>query len=255
MPINLNEDPSVQTVQVAVAEGEGQNIELLESANAASIIGRFISGFANAQGGSIFVGIRETSRTITGCDYPRALAVSERGRDGCDPLPHVDIDRVDMPNGHAILVIRVRQHPTVVVSQAGPFIRVGEQTRAMTREEIEAKLPRTPEGKIDQARIAELIEANSSRVVEVHEETIAVQKRLIKVQNENREAHSLWGQRYGFALGGLFGLVVGVPASYTANHFRLLPGFASPSISKEDLDSAIQRAVSPPPKPEAPSID
>lgn len=140
MPINLNQLPTEQTVQIALQEGEGQQIELMQSVAASSHLGRIMSSFANATGGAIFIGIKEHPRTVVGCDYQRVNSIFSHATDHSSPAPIAAMHRIEMPQGDVAVVI-VQPHNGVVFSQAGAFIREGATTRIMTAEELQARLP------------------------------------------------------------------------------------------------------------------
>ena len=59
MALDLTAIPSEAAVRQAIQAGEGPQVELTANVPSAHDIGRLISGFANASGGLIIVGVRK----------------------------------------------------------------------------------------------------------------------------------------------------------------------------------------------------
>lgn len=115
---------------VVAAEGEGQHIELKEGA---SRIEREFVAFANASGGSVFVGIRDDG-TIVGTDTSnrRKSAVMDMAHN-CDPAVEVELIEHE---GKVLEIAIAEGQNKPYRCKDGFFVRVGPSTQKLRRDEI-----------------------------------------------------------------------------------------------------------------------
>jgi hypothetical protein len=137
MPFNLNAIPDEQNVREAIQLGEGPQIELREKISSALDLGKLVSGFANATGGWIIIGVREPN-TIVGTETARLGQFFDRVNDRIQPAQNLMMYPVTL-DGRPVRVVVVKPSQVLVVTDAGAFIRDGEHTRAMSADEIRAR--------------------------------------------------------------------------------------------------------------------
>jgi hypothetical protein len=196
----LFNDVTERDIDGFLQAGEGLQIEFKETLPSILDLAKNVSAFANAQGGVLLVGVRETKPQIvySGQDQAAAQVFDSVGK-RVRPLPALQMHMVNY-RGAIVPVIVVKPHPNgVVVSDAGAFVRVGDQNRPMTPNEIAAKLPPAQ----DDVTNKHLAEGLAS-----------VSKTLAEVQDELRQSQSLIAQAPGLGIGFVLGIVASVIASY-----------------------------------------
>ncbi len=117
-------------LKLILAEGEGQKIELKERI---SRLGREIVGFANASGGSIFLGVGDQGQLV-GIDVTNELKsrIQDIAR-SCDPSLTVSLRR----HGNKVLEIGVEEGLNKPYQCGdGFFLRNGPNTQKLRRDEI-----------------------------------------------------------------------------------------------------------------------
>jgi len=159
MPFNLNAMPDEQNVLEAIQSGEGQQIELRERINSALDLGKLVSGFANANGGWVIVGVREPA-TIVETDTVRLGQFFDNVSDRVRPAQNLMMYPVTL-DGKEVRVVVVKPSPVLVMTDAGAFVREGDRTRVMLVEEIHAKsvppaAPQAPQPEDSAVSIARL---------------------------------------------------------------------------------------------------
>lgn len=180
--------------------GEGQQIEFKETLPSILDLAKNVAALANAQGGVIIVGARESKPQIAygGHDSRVDQFFDDLGK-RIRPCPEIRMHRVNY-RGAIVPVIVVKPHPAeVVVSDAGAFIRDGEKNRPMTAIEIQAKLP-TTDDPLTKQHFAEGI--------------ASVSKALADVQEQFQYSQTVRGQLQTYFIGFVLGIVASVIASF-----------------------------------------
>lgn len=101
-----------------------------------------ITGFANADGGMILMGIEEPDRVV-GVNVSRWRRMVNDAVSQIEPRPEVFVQELSYGR-KTIGVIHVSKSDKVVIANDGAFIRAGAMTKAMTRSELSAKLSSPP---------------------------------------------------------------------------------------------------------------
>lgn len=110
--------------------------ELKKENHPASTIRRYVSGFANSDGGIVIVGIDATQWNVTGCSAPGGGDLAEWASRCLTPIaPHLSppprIQVVSHTNGNVLIIATYRSHSLVPVVESGRlvhYLRLGEQT-------------------------------------------------------------------------------------------------------------------------------
>lgn len=201
----------------ALNQGEGQQIEFKSTIPSILDLGRLISGFANASGGWIIVGIDDRPPpVILGCDWQQLSNLFDRVNQRITPPQSVTLHRVDMAQSRPVGVIVVKPSSQLVVTDAGAFKRAGERTLPFNEKEIKDVSRPTPAPQPD---YLQAIARMSGSIEELLEAQHTTKEEVAQLRGELQYAQSWKGQLPAWAVG--FGL--GIIASYTANHFVLLP--------------------------------
>jgi Putative DNA-binding domain len=226
----VNGHPSIPTpasVQQLIAQGEGPRLELKESTPSVLALGQLISALANADGGTILVGVREPN-VIVGCNFHNLSQVFDRASANLRPTPASYLHQVTV-NGRDVGVIQVPRSPQLVVSAAGAYIREGAASRALAPAEIQAKLGQA--GAPNQDVIATAIAAIT--------ETVSALRQDLK------RSQSIKGQLPSILIGFLLGILASVIASFIFEAIRNTGGNAGvrPAASVDNSEPLSIKAL------------
>ena len=139
MAIDLTTIPSEAAVRQAILSGEGPQAELKPNVPTAQDVARLVSGFANASGGLIVVGVRKFPFAAIGVDWQQLKCVFAEVCQRVRPAQDLILDQVSIDE-RIVGVIRVKPSAALVTSEAGAFIRVGDRTEVMRTQQMEARL-------------------------------------------------------------------------------------------------------------------
>lgn len=121
--------PDEATLRIVAAEGEGQKVEFKLKASG---LAREMMAFANASGGSIFLGIGDDG-TIPGVeDSNRLRSEIQAAANTCDPRVAVRI----VPRGPCVEVLVPEGTDKPYRCSEGFFLRIGPNSQQLTRDEI-----------------------------------------------------------------------------------------------------------------------
>jgi predicted HTH transcriptional regulator len=202
--------PDANYVQQLLQQGEGQHLIFIEKVPSYLRLGQSISALANAQGGTILVGVRAAAPQIVGVQWPQLIHVWDRAIALLNNVPNPTLHQVSIGNQH-VGVITVPQSPAVIASAGGAYIREAGATRQMTQAEIAAKMaPVQPDQAV--AVLSAAVATNTTTIVELRDE-------LVQVRTELAHARSFMGQLPGHAIAFVMGCVTGVIGNYL---FKLL---------------------------------
>ena len=195
--------PTAQYVQALIAQGEGAGVIFLENVPSFLGLGQAISALANANGGTILIGVRPTQPFIVGVSWPSLSLIFDRAIALLNQVPNPTLHQVTVNSRH-VGVLFVPAYPTVVATAGGAFIRDGQITRQMTQAEIAAKAA-PPGAQPEIAVLAAAIVSNTTTIVELRKEVA--------------HAQSFAGQWKMLLISFFIGCVTGVIGNYL---FKLL---------------------------------
>jgi predicted HTH transcriptional regulator len=157
MSIDLNRLPDMSVVMYAINQGEGQQIEFKAVIPSALEVAKEISGFANASGGWLIVGVRERAPAmIVGCDWNKLAQVYEQAIQRLTNASNVKLHHVDMHQKSPVGVIVVKPSKELVVTDAGAFVRQADKTVPMQKEQVLARMHEQPQGGRDEQSASDI---------------------------------------------------------------------------------------------------
>src|SRR5262249_30045805 len=112
--IDLNLIPTEQTVLGLIREPEGQQLEFKKAIPSYLQLATLISGFANADGGILLVGVDEATKTIVGCDWVAMQRVFDKATEHLKAVPNLLMHQVSV-QGKVVGYLRVPKSPTLIV--------------------------------------------------------------------------------------------------------------------------------------------
>ena len=177
-------------IREIVTQGETSNVEFKTRIVQPQILSRNISAFANANGGTILVGIDER-HGIVGCNAQQLRQELEAAQCSTKGTIDTSLEFVHV-DGKDVEVISVTEAHGLVSSMGGVFIRRGSAVLAMTPQEIEKRI--SPE----ESPIGRLTEM-------VTEQT----KRIEELQDEIRKGNSWQSKAMEYIIGGQVGASIG----------------------------------------------
>lgn len=182
-----------------MSHGENQNVEFLRADVSPIIIAKVVSAFANTGGGTILLGVSNSS-TIDGVNPDAARSKIEKA---LGMLSSSDVVSFDIKQARIVLnvaVIRVEKSNQIVFCDSGAYIRSGENIRVMHQEEIRS-LVGSSSGSID--ALSGVLEKQTS-MIEALETTIS------SLKSEVAEGNSLKSNIKDHSIGGIVGVAVGI---------------------------------------------
>jgi predicted HTH transcriptional regulator len=182
-----------------MSHGENQNVEFLRADVSPLIIAKVVSAFANTDGGTILLGVSNSS-TIDCVDPDVARSKIEKA---LGMLSSSDVVSFDIKQTRIVLnvaVIRVEKSDQIVFCDSGAYIRSGENIRVMHQGEI-ISLVGSSSGSID--ALSGVLE-KQTLMIETLEKTIS------SLKSEVAEGNSLTSKIKDHAIGGIVGVVVGI---------------------------------------------
>ncbi|ADG66195.1 AAA-4 family protein [Planctopirus limnophila DSM 3776] len=182
--------PYEQSLLALIRKGESVELELKTTVPSPTALAQLISGFANASGGTIIIGVQEPD-TVVGCDWQTVSRAFERAQQQLNPVPDCYLHQATI-SGKIVGVLNIAKSSKPVVSSGGAFVREGDRTRPITAPEIEQRLA-TP-GAIDTSAISKALADNTATIERL---TAAISR-----------AQSLHGQWLGYAIGFVLGILL-----------------------------------------------
>lgn len=184
-------------------EAESQHLEFKAVVPSPEVLARHMAAFANADGGTIALGIDEGRTAITPVSRARALNHYERARRLLSPEPHTELYQLDSLRGNVMCI-------DVAPSETGPVVvggvilrRDGAQIRPASAGELRPMLTGEPSG----SATSEAVVRREDRIAEILAEQSA---KLEEIQQNQLEARS-WSSRLpDIVISGIVGAVLGV---------------------------------------------
>lgn len=182
-----------------MAGGESQYVEFLRAEVSPLVIAKVISAFANADGGTILLGARDSS-TIDGVDPDSARSKITKA---LGMLSRSDIASFEVKQTRIVLnvaVIEVEKSDQIVFCDSGAYIRSDKNIRVMQQEQIRSLIG-SSSGSIE--ALSGVLE-KQTLMIESLEKTIG------SLKSEVAEGNSLKSKIKDHSIGGFVGVVVGV---------------------------------------------
>ncbi|MEW6745346.1 MAG: ATP-binding protein [Planctomycetota bacterium] len=129
---------ALTTVRRLVASGESETEELKRSTGELREAAPALCEFLNQRGGVVVLGVAPDGKIVGQEANDGTLRDVMAALRDIDPTPQVDIRRLDLGNGRALIVMRATAGSAAPYTYDGrAFIRAGNTTRRMKREEYE----------------------------------------------------------------------------------------------------------------------
>ena len=116
-------------IRIVCAEGEGQKVEFKAKSTA---LAKEIVAFANASGGSVFLGISDDGEIVGIEDTNRLRSKIQDAATGCDPRIPIRI----VPQGKVMEIVVPEGIDKPYRCKNGFFLRVGPNSQQLNRDEV-----------------------------------------------------------------------------------------------------------------------
>jgi len=124
----------ISDIHDLLAQGENERLEFKVGLRESGELAKLIGAFANSDGGTIVIGVREPAEVI-GTDVKRIRQLYERAIEKLEPKPHTSFASIDV-SGKEIVVIEVDKANSLVFAENGAYARVGAATQPMTAHNV-----------------------------------------------------------------------------------------------------------------------
>lgn len=122
----MNQPPQIDVI---LQEGEGYLVEFKESP---VHLERDICAFANASGGTIYIGLSDRGNIKPQTLTNRLKAQLHQAAQACDPPPHIDVEQLG-----PLIVLKIHESSNKPVRASnGFYLRVGATSQKLTRDHI-----------------------------------------------------------------------------------------------------------------------
>ena len=177
--------------------GESEVLELKTSVREPQVLSRLIGSFANAQGGKIVIGVKE-SPEVVGVDEALIRRVYEAALKRLVPQPKANLSFLEA-DGKSVAIVEVERSPEIILSEGSAFVRTGSMTQPMAWSQMRRQLPAQPSPSTIES-LTKAIERQSKMIEEMH-----VQIR------EGNTWQARWKERgVGFGLGVLASVIASI---------------------------------------------
>ncbi|WP_321791861.1 ATP-binding protein [Caballeronia sp. J97] len=185
------------------AAGESETVELKTLFRDPSALARMIASFANTEGGTIVVGVREPT-TILGIDEARFRRQYDAACELLEPRPsNLTIAFPVVGNGLKIAIVKVAKSSTLILAQGGAYVRQGTSMRPMAWPSMLTRVP-SPGGAATSETLAKAVEKLSGQL----ENAGVEQEKLMSALDKASDPGVRRTERfYGFCFGILASLV------------------------------------------------
>jgi predicted HTH transcriptional regulator len=182
-----------EIVRALILQGEGPAVEFKATLRDSGALARLISGFGNAEGGVLLVGV-EDGGLVVGADIDHVSRVFQLALARMVNAPRVDLEAVEL-YGRRVAVITVGKSDRLVVASEGVYSRVGSQTTPLPAERIASALSR--HGAIAASEASPIAEA-------IHGLTTTVED----LRRRIAEANSWRAHLQQYLVGGVVGAII-----------------------------------------------
>lgn len=182
-----------------ISHGESQTVEFLTADVSPLVIAKFISAFANTDGGIILLGVKD-SETIEGiASGPATLKIADvLGMISSNDVVTFEIKQVRI--SLEILVIKVEKSEQLVFCDSGAYIRAGEKIKVMPQDKISSRIS-SSENSVES--ISQAL-AKQAQIIETFEKTIS------ELKSEVSNGNSFKSKIKDHFIGGVFGVISGI---------------------------------------------
>jgi ATP-dependent DNA helicase RecG len=191
----------ISDLQGLLAQGENESLEFKVGLSEPGESAKLIGAFANSDGGTIVIGVREPAEII-GTDVKRIRQLYERAVERLEPKPHTSFASIDV-SGKDVAVIEVDKANGLVLAESGAYARAGAAIQPMTARDISQALTRAQAHHPDQ--LAVLARAIAEQTKRIEDLSTALMK-----------AHNWRGKVIDYVIGGAVGAVLGYLLSLLA---------------------------------------
>jgi predicted HTH transcriptional regulator len=148
-------------------QGEGPRLEFKVATPLPESLSRLISGFANAEGGTVIVGIREPN-VVAGTDidrFNRLVPLATKRLHGEVQVDH----HVIQLNGKPLGIIDVQRSKVPVASPEGYFRRVGDREEPLGARQLVERMSELPDHGAAITSLSETISSQSTEFAKLQE--------------------------------------------------------------------------------------
>lgn len=133
------------TLEVMVSRKEGQYYDVKSAQKKPSDLSDIVSAYANAEGGTVVIGISDKTRRVEGVNAQGEEKINNflnLPKDCCIPMPEYRHEFVDITNDAGkpdrLILLHIKPSIDKVISTTKDevFLRIGDKTRKLTVEEI-----------------------------------------------------------------------------------------------------------------------
>lgn len=133
------------TLEVMVSRKEGQYYDVKSAQKKPSELSDIVSAYANAEGGTVVIGISDKTRRVEGVNAQGEEKINNflnLPKDCCIPMPEYRHEFVDIPNDAGkpdrliLLHIKPSIDKVITTTKDEVYLRIGDKTRKLTVEEI-----------------------------------------------------------------------------------------------------------------------
>ena len=135
----------ILTLDYIVEAAENKLFDRKSSKTKASELAPLISAFANAEGGTIVIGVSDKTRELEGlndCDDKKINDFISAPRDCCKPMPRYEEEFLDFvrPNGTAdrLLLLHIESSPDQIIRTVNDstYLRIGDRTKEVKGDDL-----------------------------------------------------------------------------------------------------------------------
>lgn len=125
-------------IEEILGRGENEHVEFKQDIKRSEEFVETIVAFANTAGGSIFVGVDDSSKVVGVFDQKFEERVYNQLRDTCEPMPEIKIEKVELQEKTIYVVnVAVGKDKPYNYKNRGFFVRSGSTDRLISRMEID----------------------------------------------------------------------------------------------------------------------
>ena len=196
-PMSTDATIPEQDIRELIRQPEGLTLEFKSHTPDSAVISQVLGAFANTDGGTLIVGVREGGEVV-GVDVRRLLCVVEQVRGRLIPPQEIRLDAPSI-NGKQIGIVRIgKSEAAPVFAEGGVFVRRGARVRPMTGEDLTRRLQQASE-QFTEAALADAI-ARQTLLIET-------------LRLDLRKANCWQSKMKDYVIGGIIGAILGALAS------------------------------------------
>ena len=183
---------TVELVNQLIEKGENTNVEFKTNIQDPSILVKQITAFANTDGGTIIIGVKEPN-IIVGTEPERIKRIVELAKKSISPVPEIYFEEITI-NNKSLAIISIRKSSNVVFGNGMVLKRQGDQIIPLSPKDITSKMELLPE-KDGFQKLAEAVSIQTKSIEEL--------------KKELKESNSIKSKIKDYFIGGIIGAVIG----------------------------------------------